>query len=229
MSLLRLRSETPTHNRGPLGRWYHAHSPKRRCVARPSALGASDRLSVFSPSKINLFLRIMGRRPDGFHDLASLFHVIDLGDRMEMAPIEGKSDRLTCNIADIPTDDSNLVIKALNLYRSKTDIQQHFDIDLQKTVPHGAGLGGGSANAATTLWAANEICGNVALRQHRNRVTPLVLQVASNQDLLDWSGEIGSDISVFFSEGAAYCTGPLSCGFQWQCEGMQVAGRLWRT
>ena len=55
----------------------------------------------------------------------------------------------------------------------------------------GAGLGGGSGNAATTLWAANELAG----------------RPASNQQLLQWSGEIGSDISVFFSEGAAYCTG----------------------
>ena len=55
----------------------------------------------------------------------------------------------------------------------------------------GGGLGGGSANAATTLWAANELAG----------------QPASNAQLLQWSGEIGSDISVFFSQGAAYCTG----------------------
>jgi 4-diphosphocytidyl-2-C-methyl-D-erythritol kinase len=60
-----------------------------------------------------------------------------------------------------------------------------------KTVPHGAGLGGGSGNAATALWAANELS---------NRP-------ASNSDLLEWSAEIGSDISVFFSQGAAYCTG----------------------
>lgn len=58
-------------------------------------------------------------------------------------------------------------------------------------MPHGAGLGGGSGNAAATLWAANDISG----------------RPASNEDLLEWSGEIGSDISVFFSNGAAYCTG----------------------
>eukprot|EP00210_Caulerpa_lentillifera_P003176 g3035.t1 len=148
-------------------------------------------LSVFSPSKINLFLRIIRRRPDGYHDLASLFHVIDLGDSMSLTPIDGDQDTLICNIPDIPTDDSNLVIRALKLYRSKTGVQQCFEIVLKKIVPHGAGLGGGSANAATTLWAANEMCGNVA----------------SNDDLLTWSGEIGSDISVFFSKGAAYCTG----------------------
>lgn len=62
---------------------------------------------------------------------------------------------------------------------------------LHKRVPHGAGLGGGSANAATALWAANELCG----------------RPATTEELLAWSGDIGSDISVFFSQGAAYCTG----------------------
>lgn len=67
----------------------------------------------------------------------------------------------------------------------------HFDVNLTKTVPHGAGLGGGSGNAAAALWAANELTG----------------RPATEADLLAWSGEIGSDISVFFSRGAAYCTG----------------------
>ncbi len=62
----------------------------------------------------------------------------------------------------------------------------------------GAGLGGGSANAATTLWAANELCG----------------RPATNAQLLDWSGAIGSDISVFFSRGAAYCTGRHAPSYQ---------------
>jgi 4-diphosphocytidyl-2-C-methyl-D-erythritol kinase len=70
-------------------------------------------------------------------------------------------------------------------------VETKFEVDLQKTVPHGAGLGGGSGNAATALWAANELSG----------------KPATNSDLLQWSGEIGSDVSVFFSEGAAYCTG----------------------
>lgn len=63
-------------------------------------------------------------------------------------------------------------------------------------VPHGAGLGGGSGNAATTLWAANELAG----------------RPASEGDLQQWAGEIGSDISVFFSLGAAYCTGRWGLG-----------------
>jgi len=100
-------------------------------------------------------------------------------------------DELTCNVADVPVNESNLVIKAADLFRRKTGDTSHFRVHLEKRVPHGAGMGGGSGNAATMLWAVNELCG----------------RPASTEDLLDWSGEIGSDISVFFSEGAAYCTG----------------------
>jgi 4-diphosphocytidyl-2-C-methyl-D-erythritol kinase len=167
------------------------------CNAASHAASASPpsarALRAFSPAKINVFLRVVRRREDGFHDLASLFHVIDLGDDMdiELLPPSAVQDELTCNWTDVPLDESNLVIKAANLFRAKTGRTEHFKVHLEKQVPHGAGMGGGSGNAATMLWAANVLCG----------------EPASNQDLLDWSGEIGSDISVFFSEGSAYCTG----------------------
>lgn len=133
------------------------------------------------------------KREDGYHDLASLFHVIDLGDDMafSLLPQGSTSDTLKCSDPTIPSDSSNLVIKALDLFRRKTGVNSFFSIDLVKKVPHGAGLGGGSGNAATTLWAANELTG----------------RPATNEQLLSWSGDIGSDISVFFSTGAAYCTG----------------------
>ena len=165
--------------------------------ARPAtalaAAGGSPSIKAFSPAKINVFLRVVRRREDGFHDLASLFHVIDLGDDMEieLLPPAATQDELSCNWADVPLGASNLVIKAADLFRAKTGRKDHFKVHLEKRVPHGAGMGGGSGNAATMLWAANVLTG----------------EPASNQDLLDWSGDIGSDISVFFSEGAAYCTG----------------------
>lgn len=163
-----------------------------------SSSSPSTPLSLFSPSKINLFLRITARRPDGFHDLASIFHVIDLGEKMtfEELPPSAEKDELLCDAEGVPTDDTNLAIKALNLFRSKMppgsrDARRFFKVTLEKKVPHGAGLGGGSANAATALWAANEAAG----------------RPATDDDLAAWGGEIGSDISVFFSKGAAYCTG----------------------
>ena len=171
----------------------HTRSSRLITSATSPPPSQRDHLALFSPAKINIFLRIVRRREDGFHDLASLFHVIDLGDDMtfSLLPPGTAIDQLTCNVADVPTDASNLVIKALNLFRTKTGATEHFSVDLFKRVPHGAGMGGGSGNAATTLWAANEMCG----------------RPATAAQLLEWSGEIGSDISVFFSSGAAYCTG----------------------
>jgi 4-diphosphocytidyl-2-C-methyl-D-erythritol kinase len=82
------------------------------------------------------------------------------------------------------------IIKAFNLYRRKTGTQKYFWVHLDKQVPTGAGLGGGSGNAATALWAANQMNGNIA----------------SEKELQAWSAEIGSDCPFFFSQGVAYCT-----------------------
>ncbi|MQM13734.1 hypothetical protein Taro_046660 [Colocasia esculenta] len=151
-----------------------------------------SRLTLFSPCKVNVFLRITGKREDGFHDLASLFHVISLGDtiKFSLSPTRRK-DHLSSNVPGVPVDDRNLIIKALNLYRRKTGSDNFFWIHLDKRVPTGAGLGGGSSNAATALWAANQFNGCLA----------------TEKELQEWSGEIGSDIPFFFSHGAAYCTG----------------------
>ncbi|GFR48403.1 hypothetical protein Agub_g10297 [Astrephomene gubernaculifera] len=183
--------------RGQARRPYQRSPPCNRASRLRTNVAAhgfstTNSVKLFSPSKINLFLRVVRRREDGYHDLASLFHVIDLGDEMEFSTSpHATSDTLTCSDPSIPSDGSNLVIKALNLYRRKTLQSMYFNVRLNKRVPHGAGLGGGSGNAATTLFAANMLLGSPA----------------SNEELLEWSGEIGSDISVFFSNGAAYCTG----------------------
>ncbi|PPS11174.1 hypothetical protein GOBAR_AA09467 [Gossypium barbadense] len=151
-----------------------------------------SRLTLFSPCKINVFLRITHKREDGYHDLASLFHTISLGDviKFSLSPSKTK-DRLSTNVSGVPLDDKNLIIKALNLYRKKTGSSNFFWVHLDKKVPTGAGLGGGSSNAATALWAANQFNGSVA----------------TEKELQQWSSEIGSDIPFFFSHGAAYCTG----------------------
>tara|TARA_B100001769_G_scaffold126199_1_gene98585 strand:- start:385 stop:1743 length:1359 start_codon:yes stop_codon:yes gene_type:complete len=185
-------------NRGSIGRRFRGKMTTMASLSSSSSSTMQQnpdgfaQIDLFSPSKINLFLRIVRRREDGYHDLASLFHVIDLGDEMSFAKSSSETkDTLVCEDASIPLDESNLVIKALNLFRAKTGIKQYFWVELKKTVPSGAGLGGGSGNAATALYAANKLCGDVA----------------TEEELLEWSGDIGSDISVFFSTGAAYCTG----------------------
>nr|ABM89225.1 4-diphosphocytidyl-2-C-methyl-D-erythritol kinase [Picrorhiza kurrooa] len=151
-----------------------------------------SRLTLFSPCEINVFLRITSKIADGYHDLSSLFHDIILGDEIHLSLSPSNStDRLSTNVPGVPLDDKNLIIKALNLFRKKTGVDNYFWIHLDKKVPTGAGLGGGSSNAATALWAANQFSGCIA----------------SEKELQEWSGEIGSDIPFFFSHGAAYCTG----------------------
>jgi 4-diphosphocytidyl-2-C-methyl-D-erythritol kinase len=146
-------------------------------------------IRLFSPAKINLFLRIVSKRPDGYHNLSSVFQTISLCDTLtiQLHP----HDELTCTDAHLPTDTSNLILKATALFRRKTGLKQGFKIHLIKQIPTQAGLGGGSSNAATTLWACNHLM---------NTRIPL-------DTLKQWGSEIGSDIPFFFSEGTAYCTG----------------------
>lgn len=119
--------------------------------------------TFFSPCKINLFLRILRKRDDGYHDLASLFQAIGFGDTLELTPIhQGTADTFTCNMEGVPTDSSNLVLRAIQLIRDKTGVDMYFVANLTKECPAQAGLGGGSANAATAMWGANELMGRPA-------------------------------------------------------------------
>lgn len=143
----------------------------------------------YSPAKLNLFLSVLGKRGDGYHNLASLFQAIDL---MDVLSIEfAEKDCFTCSDPFLPLDQSNLVIKALHLFRRKSRQNFPVKIHLEKHIPSEAGLGGGSSNAATTLYALNKLAGNAY----------------SESQLQEWSSEIGSDLAFFFSQGTAYCTG----------------------
>ena len=126
--------------------------------------------SFFSPCKINLFLRILRKRDDGYHDLASLFQAVGFGDTLELTPIRhGTADIFTCNMEGVPTDSSNLVLRAIQLIRDKTGVEMYFVANLKKECPAQAGLGGGSANAATAMWGANELMGRPATLEQVNR------------------------------------------------------------
>lgn len=147
-------------------------------------------MKLFSPAKINLFFRVLKKRPDGFHEIASLYQAISLGDELTIELIDG-ADRLLCDNPAIPTDSSNLILKAAELFRCKTGLKCHFRFTLQKHIPIEAGLGGGSSNAATTLWGLNQL-----------------LQTQLNiEELKQWGAELGSDVPFFFSSGRAYCEG----------------------
>lgn len=148
-------------------------------------------ISLFSPAKVNLFLQVRGKRPDGYHELASLFQAISLGDLLHFSI--GKSDKISCSKRDpdFPLDSTNLILKSAQCFRNKTSLDFGLEVSIEKKIPLQSGLGGGSSNAATTLWAINE----------------LLLRPASLAELIEWSKELGSDVTFFLSKGTAYCTG----------------------
>jgi 4-diphosphocytidyl-2-C-methyl-D-erythritol kinase len=146
-------------------------------------------LSLISPAKINVFLKVVGKRPDGFHDLASLFQTIDLKDTLHFALAD--EDEMTSTCKYLPRDPSNLIFRAAELFRRKSGKQFGLHVHIVKRIPQQSGLGGGSSNAATTLWGINELFG----------------RPYSTEELQEWSAELGSDVPFFFSQGTAYCTG----------------------
>ncbi len=149
----------------------------------------AKRLSFISPAKINLFFRILYKRADGFHEIASLYQAINLCDALHIIPSE--QDVLTCSDPSLAMDEKNLVCKALSLFREKTGILEGVSIHLEKKIPMQAGLGGGSSNAAATLFALNQIFS----------------AKLSQKDLEELGAFLGSDVPFFFSKGTAYCTG----------------------
>ncbi|MBX3718848.1 MAG: 4-(cytidine 5'-diphospho)-2-C-methyl-D-erythritol kinase [Parachlamydiales bacterium] len=146
-------------------------------------------ITLFSPAKLNLFFRVLYKREDGFHEIASLYQAISLGDTLTVSLAE--DDLLTCTDPNVPCDSSNLIFKALDAYRRQTGNVFKVHIHLDKKVPMQAGLGGGSGNAATAMWAFNALS---------SRPVP-------EEVLSEWVGAFSSDAPFFFSQGAAYCRG----------------------
>ncbi|WP_186118356.1 4-(cytidine 5'-diphospho)-2-C-methyl-D-erythritol kinase [Burkholderia gladioli] len=109
-----------------------------------------------APAKLNLFLHITGRRPDGYHSLQTVFQLLDWGDRLHYTLREdGAVHRLT-EVAGVP-EEQDLVVRAARLLQAHTGTTLGVDIEIDKVLPMGAGLGGGSSDAATTLLALNRL------------------------------------------------------------------------
>lgn len=119
-------------------------------------------VSVFSPAKLNLFLAVTGRRTDGFHDLVSLVTPLSFGDELEVRIKDhGAGSRFTleCDAPGVPLDGGNLVLKAAEAFTLAAGWRGGAHFRLTKRIPVGAGLGGGSSNAAATLRALNRLTG----------------------------------------------------------------------
>jgi len=145
-----------------------------------------------SPCKVNLLLNILGRRPDGFHDLETLFHPVPLCDELTFELAGESGIHFTCDHPELPTDRSNLVVRAAEQFLVEAQqAGQGIRIHLTKRIPLAAGLGGGSSNAAQTLVGLNELLGQ-----------PLAL---GSLDRI--AATLGSDVNFFLQDQPARATG----------------------
>jgi 4-diphosphocytidyl-2-C-methyl-D-erythritol kinase len=149
-----------------------------------------NRMQVLAPAKINLSLRILGRRADGFHEIETFIAPISLADEIQIKKQPRWID-LECNDPSIPHGDDNLVVRAAKAFFRETKQNGGVAIELKKKIPHGAGLGGGSSDAAATLLALNELFGTKMSREELARL----------------GSTIGSDVPFFVFASPAICRG----------------------
>lgn len=142
-----------------------------------------------APAKINLSLKIRGKREDGYHDVETIMAKLDLADDLHFH--NSRTTTLLCDVSDIPTDENNLIIKAVQEFEKSYGRKAKQRITLTKRIPHAAGLGGGSADAAVTLLALNEI---------------LDTQY-DMEELSAMAAAIGSDVAFFLNPVLSRCKG----------------------
>jgi 4-diphosphocytidyl-2-C-methyl-D-erythritol kinase len=149
-------------------------------------------MQLYAPAKINLSFEIKGRREDGFHEIETLMAPISLSDRLtiERNP-EANDVQFSCDDSSLPDGENNLVVRSARLFQKTTKIAAGVKIALEKKIPHGAGLGGGSSDAGSTLLGLNELFGT-----HLEQ-----------KDLIELAAEIGSDVPFFIVGSAAICRG----------------------
>jgi 4-diphosphocytidyl-2-C-methyl-D-erythritol kinase len=156
-------------------------------IVRPTA----DGVEVLAPAKLNLFLEVLGKRPDGYHELESLMVAVDLHDALTLADDPSGAITLRCDDPSLPTDRGNLVVRAAERLRAASGCTRGAAIELRKAIPAQAGLAGGSSDAAAALVALDRLW---ELRTPPGRLSEL-------------AGEIGSDVPFFLHGPAAVCRG----------------------
>lgn len=140
-------------------------------------------------AKINLQLRILGKRDDGFHELFTVFQTVSLHDEITFAP--GDGFRLKCDVPEVPDDERNLIVKAAIALGPRFGVSKGADIYLKKSIPAPGGLGGGSSNAAAALIGLSRLW----------QIKPTLA------DLEEIAAELGSDVPFFLHGGTAIGTG----------------------
>jgi 4-diphosphocytidyl-2-C-methyl-D-erythritol kinase len=155
----------------------------------PKSQPESGVIEATAPAKINLSLRVLGKREDGFHEIETLIVPIGLADRLTVE--EAAEWSFACDDATVPGDDRNLVVRAAKLFFRETGLPGNARVRLMKSIPHGAGLGGGSSDAAATLRMLDAFY-KTGLGRER---------------LLGMAAELGSDVPVFVDGRPAWCRG----------------------
>tara|TARA_Y100000385_G_scaffold124556_1_gene129476 strand:+ start:170 stop:1090 length:921 start_codon:yes stop_codon:yes gene_type:complete len=142
---------------------------------------AMKSVQLESPAKINLMLSVHGGLGDGFHALTSVVVPLVFGDSLTVSINEAGVDRLKCSNSAVPAGGANLILQAADAFREALGESIYFGFDLDKHIPTGAGLGGGSSNAAVALCAMNQLAGNCMTKER----------------LIAIAGELGSDCPFF--------------------------------
>ncbi len=147
---------------------------------------------IDAPAKINLYLEICGRRPDGYHDIVTVFHPVPgLCDRIEIRETEQPGVEFRCSHPQVPVDATNLCVKAAQAFAAAAGVAPHWSIELEKRIPVAGGCGGGSSDAAAILVLLD--------RWHSGAL--------SSSQMLSLARGLGADIPYFITGGAAKATG----------------------
>ncbi len=154
-------------------------------------------LTVHAPAKLNLFFEVYGRRPDGFHDIASVALPVSVYDTLELEVTDGPAIEFACQGGsnDIPVDDTNIVVKALRLFQTRTQTRQGIRCKLHKRIPSQAGLGGGSSDAVAALKGAGKLWQFDLSEEQLNTI------------VAETAAEIGSDCPLFLRPSASLSRG----------------------
>ena len=148
-------------------------------------------ITVHAPAKINLILRILDRRSDGYHNLWSVMQTVALEDELEIRAASPGGVRLTCDTVHLPVDSSNLVHRAASAVLDQASLSVGLDVELRKRIPMGAGLGGGSSDAAATILGLNQL-----------------LKLGwSREQMQSVAEQLGSDVPFFLFAPAAVVSG----------------------
>lgn len=143
-----------------------------------------DVINLKSPAKLNLYLRVINKRQDGYHNIETIFERINLCDEIELKKRQDSKIIVSCDYPNVPCDRSNLAYKAAKILKKDFPDVSGIDIIIRKNIPVAAGLGGGSSNAASVLLGLNRLW-QLKLGERR---------------LLNYASKIGSDVSFFIKE-----------------------------